>query len=138
MKKNNFASENVYDIKDLQKQISSLCADAMEPKIRAEILPMEFENKQIVAVKINELAQNQKPCYYKPKGLKGGSYTRVGDSDTIMTDYEIYALQSYNDHIIEDKRPNKNSSLEDLNMDALKEYIEKVKINRPNFAKNSF
>ena len=135
---NNFASENVYDIKDLQKQISSLCADAMEPKIRAEILPMEFENKQIVAVKINELAQNQKPCYYKPKGLKGGSYTRVGDSDTIMTDYEIYALQSYNDHIIEDKRPNKNSSLEDLNMDALKEYIEKVKINRPNFAKNPF
>lgn len=131
---NNFAAENVYDIKDLQKQIFSLCSDSMEPKIRAEILPMEFENKNILAVKVNELPQNKKPCYYKPKGLKGGSYTRVGDSDEVMIDYEIYAMQSYNDHIIEDKRPNKNASIDDLNMDDLKEYIEKIKIDRPNFA----
>lgn len=131
-----FITENVYDIKDLQKQISSLCNDSMEPKIRAEIIPMEFEGKKILAVKINELPQNKKPCYYKPKGLKGGSYTRVGDSDLLMTDYEIYALQSYNDHIIEDKRPNKNASIEDLNKYELVKYINKVKINKPNFAKS--
>lgn len=135
---NNFISENVYDIKDLQMQISSLCNDSMEPKIRAEILPMEFEGKTILAVKINELPQNKKTCYYKPKGMKGGSYIRVGDSDLLMTDYEIYALQSYNDHIIEDKRPNKGASIEDLNNDELLKYINKIKIDRPNFAKNSF
>ena len=136
--KDNFKSENIYDLNDLQKQISSMCNDAMEPKIRAEIIMVEFEGKNILAVKVKEIPQNKKPCYYKPKGLKAGSYIRVGDSDELMTDYEIYALQSYNDHIIEDKRPNKNSSLDDLNMDALKEYIEKIKIDRPNFAKNSF
>ena len=133
-----FITEDVYDIKDLQMQISSLCNDSMEPKIRAEILPLEFEGKNILAVKINELPQNKKPCYYKPKGLKGGSYTRIGDSDLLMTDYEIYALQSYNDHIIEDKRPNKNASIEDLNKSELVKYINKVKIDKPNFAKNSF
>ena len=133
-----FISENVYNVKELQKQISSLCNDSMEPKIRAEILPMEFEDKNILAVKINELPQNKKPCFYKPKGMKGGSYIRVGDSDMLMTDYEIYSLQSYNDHIIEDKRPNKSASIDDLNKDSLIKYINKVKINKPNFSKNSF
>ena len=110
----------------------------MEPKIRVEILPIEFESKNILAVKVSEMAQNKKPCYYKPKGLKGGSYIRVGESDEVMTDYEIYALQSYNDHIIEDKRPNKSSTIDDLNINDLKEYINKIKSDRPNFAKNSF
>lgn len=60
-----------------------------------------------MAVKIDELNQTKKLCYYKPKGLKNGSYTRVGDRDELMTDYEIYALESYNDGIREDLRPNK-------------------------------
>ncbi len=55
-----------------------------------------------------------------------------------MTDYEIYALQSYNDHVIEDKRPTKNSNIEDLNLQSINNYIEKIKIDKPNFAKNSF
>lgn len=133
-----FATEGVYDINDLQKQIASLCNDSMEPKIRVEILPIEFESKNILAVKVSGLAQNKKPCYYKPKGLKSGSYIRVGESDEVMTDYEIYVLQSYNDHIIEDKRPNKSSTIDDLNINDLKEYINKIKSDRPNFAKNSF
>ena len=133
-----FVTEGVYDINDLQKRISSLCNDSMEPKIRVEILPIEFEGKNILAVQVAELVRNKKPCYYKPKGLKGGSYTRVGESDEIMTDYEIYALQSYNDHIFEDKRPNKSAKMDDLNINDLKEYINKVKIDRPNFSKNSF
>ncbi len=55
-----------------------------------------------------------------------------------MTDYEIYALQSYNDYIIEDKRPNKRANLSDLKTDKLNLYIEKIKIDKSNFSKNSF
>ena len=133
-----FQAEGVYDINDLQKQITSLCSDSMEPAIRTDILPFELENKYLLAVKIEELPQNKKPCYYKPKGLKSGSYTREGDRDELMTDYEIYALQSYNDHIFEDIRPTKKSSIEDLNNEALHAYIEKIERNKPNFSKNSF
>lgn len=134
----NFKTVGVYDVNDLQKKLTSLCSDSMEPSVRCDILPLEFEKKNIVAVKINELVQNKKPCYYKPKGLKSGSYTREGDRDEHMSDYEIYALQSYNDHVIEDKRPNKRSSIEDLNNDELDKYIKKIKIDKPNFSKNSF
>lgn len=135
---NNFSAEGVYDLNDLQKQITSLCSDSMEPSIRADILPMEFEGKNILAVEVEEVLQNRKPCYYKPKGLKAGSYTRVGDRDELMTDYEIYALQSYNDHIFEDTRPTKRSNIEDLNELELSKYIEKIKADKPNFAKNTY
>lgn len=135
---NGFKTEGVYDLNDLQKKISSLCSDSMEPAIRPDILPMEFEGKNILAVKIDEILQNKKPCYYIPKGLNKGSYTRVGDRDEVMTDYEIYALQSYNDHIFEDTRPTKRASIDDLNQEELTKYINKLKEEKPNFAKNDF
>lgn len=74
--------------------------------MRVSILPLEFEEKNIIADKVMELAQNKKTCYYKPKGLKAGSYTRIGDRDELLTDYEIYAMQSYNDHIFEGQQNN--------------------------------
>jgi len=134
---NNFISENVYDVNDLQKQITSLCKDSMVPSIRPEFLPIEFEGKNILAVKINEIIHTKKPCYYRPKGLIKGSYTRIGDSDEIMTDYEIYTLQSYNNGVKEDLRLNIRASLEDLNHKELNKYIKKIKIDKPNFAESS-
>ncbi|MBE6147039.1 MAG: hypothetical protein E7168_01745 [Firmicutes bacterium] len=55
-----------------------------------------------------------------------------------MTDYEIYALQSYNDHIFEDTRPTRRFVVDDLNIDELTKYVNKVKETKPNFAKNDF
>lgn len=135
---NDFSLNDVYDINDLQKQITSLCSDAFVPIIRPEFLSVEYKNKKLLVVQINEIAQNKKPCFYKPKGLNKGSYTRVGDRDDVMTDYEIYALQSYNDRVFEDSRPIRNAELSDLNKEKLEEYIEKIKKNKPNFAKNDF
>lgn len=133
-----FEIEGVYNVNDLQKKISSLCSDSMSPTIRPDILPIKYEGKDLLAVKVDEIIQNKKPCFYIPKGLNKGSYTRVGDSDEIMTDYEIYALQSYNDHIFEDTRPTRRSTVEDLNHDELNKYVNKVKETKPNFAKNDF
>ena len=88
---NDFEITGVYDINDLQKQVSALCSDSMEPIVRPDFLPIEYNGKVLLAVEIHEILQNKKPCYYKPKGLVKGSYTRVGDRDEVMTDYEIYA-----------------------------------------------
>ena len=92
---NKFIEQDIYDVNDLQKQIASLCVESMEPKIRPEFLPITYNNKNLLAVKINEIPQKQKPCYYKGSGMLKGSYIRVGDSDEHMTDSEIYSLQSY-------------------------------------------
>lgn len=42
-----FSIEGVYDLNDLQKQITSLCSDAMEPSIRPDIMVVEYEEKHI-------------------------------------------------------------------------------------------
>lgn len=49
---NGFKEQDVYDINDLQKQISSLCTTMFEPKIRPEILPLKYNGKNLLAVKI--------------------------------------------------------------------------------------
>lgn len=43
---NNFSIDGVYDLHDLQEKIANLCSDAMEPNIRFETLPMEYEGKK--------------------------------------------------------------------------------------------
>lgn len=133
-----FSIDGVYDVNDLQTQVTNLCSDSMEPKLRPKILAFELEGKNLLAVKLDEIPQNKKPCYYKPKGIKNGSYTRVGDRDDIMTDYELYSLQSYNDHVFEDTRPTKRANINDLNLKELSLYINKIRNLKPNFSKNNF
>lgn len=134
---NNFIEQDIYDVNDLQKKITSLCTNSMEPKIRPEFLPITYNNKTLLAVKINEIPQNQKPCYYKDAGMHKGSYIRIGDSDEHMTEYEIYSLQSYKDGIQEDLRPIKRASFEDLDKEKIELFLKKVKAEKPNFAKFS-
>ena len=131
---NNFIEQDVYDVNDLQKQVTALCSTAMEPKIRPEFLPITYNGKKLLAVKIEELPQIQKTCYYKSLGIQKGSFTRVGDSDEHMTEYEIYSLESYKSNVQEDLRPIPRANLEDFKQDKLKKYIEKMKIKKPNFA----
>ena len=134
---NNFIEQDVYGVSDLQKKITALCTNSMEPKLRPEILPITYNNKKLLAVKIDEIPQNQKPCYYKSAGMNKGSYIRIGDSDEPMTDYEIYSLQSYKDGIQEDLRPIKRATIEDLDKEKISKYLEKVKKEKPNFSKFS-
>ena len=135
---NDFEVEGVYDVNDIQKQITDLCSDSMYPIIRPEIISFKYEDKDIMAVKINELPMSEKPCYYKPKGIVKGSYTRVGDRDDILTDYELYSLQCYSENIFNDTRIVKKSGIDDLDMEKITNYINTIKSIRPNFAKNSF
>ena len=134
---NNFIEQDVYDVNDLQKQLTALCTNSMEPIIRPEFLPITYKEKTLLAVKIHEIPQNKKPCYYKGAGMHKGSYIRIGDSDEPMTEYEIYSLQSYNDGIQEDLRPIKRANIDDLDKDKINEYIEKIKETKPNFSKFS-
>lgn len=134
---NKFIEQDIYDVNDLQKQITSLCVESMEPKIRPEFLPITYNNKNLLAVKINEIPQKQKPCYYKCSGMLKGSYIRVGDSDEHMTDNEIYSLQSYNEGKQEDLRIVKRAELEDLNKEKIEAYLSKMRDEKPNFSKFS-
>lgn len=134
---NNFIEQDVYDVNDLQKKITSLCTTSLEPKIRPEFLPVTYNNKKLLAVKIEELPQTQKPCYYKESGVNKGSYIRIGESDEHMTDYEIYDLYSYRENIAEDLRVVERADLSEFKQDKLMNYIKSIKEKKPNLERFS-
>ena len=126
-----FIPVGVYDTNDLQKHITNLYSTEFEPIIRPEISVVEIDNKKIVAVKIDMLAQRSKPCYYKPKGLHNGSYIRVGDRDDNMTEYEIYKCISYKEHVKDDLKPVIRANMKDLDKKLLNKFLENARADKP-------
>jgi len=130
----NFEVCGVYDTNDLQKKIVSMCKDVLEPKLKPEFLVITVEEgKNVLACKIDELLQKDKPCYYKNAGINNGSYIRIGDSDEVMTQNELYSIIAFKKHIKDDLRIVEDATIEDLDKNKIKKYIEVAKKIKSNF-----
>lgn len=135
--KTSFIPVGVYDVNELQKNITNICSTEFEPVVRPEIDIVEINDNKIVAVKIEPIKQRNKPCYYKPQGMHKGSYIRVGDRDDHMTEYEIYKCISYRDNEQADKRAVVEATMEEFDKNLLKVFIEKAKKDKPKFSEFS-
>lgn len=135
--KTTFEIVGVRNVNDLQKSITNLCSNEFEPVIRPDISVIDIDGSKVVAVRVEPLNSNEKPCYYKPKGMHKGSYIRVGDRDDPMNDYEIYKCISYRENVEDDLRAVTEASIEDLDQDLLDEFIEKYTKGKPHFSKYS-
>ena len=135
--KTKFEIAGVYDVNDLQKNITNLCSTEFEPVIRPEIDVINIDDKMVVAVRIDVLNAKNKPCYYKPKGLHKGTYIRVGDRDDLMTEYEIYKCISYRENVEDDLRAVTKATIDDLDKNLLDKFIEKYTEGKPHFSKYS-
>lgn len=129
-----FAPVGVYDLQDLQKKITEQC-NQMEPPVRAVFTTAEIDGVPICAAEIPGLDLSERPCYYKGAGRVDGAYVRVGDADLKMTDYELYSFEAFRKHLHDDERPIERASLGMLDMDALKDYVRKKRVERPKFAR---
>lgn len=129
-----FDPVGVYDLQDLQKKVTEQC-NQMEPPVRAVFTTAEIDGMPICAAEIPGLDLSERPCYYKGAGRVDGAYVRVGDADLKMTDYELYSFEAFRKHLHDDERPIERASLGMLDMDALKEYVRKKRIERPKFAR---
>lgn len=110
---NDFDVCGVYDAADLQKKISEQCLQ-MEPAVKALCSVCDFNGKTVVCAEIPEIEDFQKPCYYKGAGRLRGSFTRVGDSDRQMTDYEIYSYEAFRKKIEDELRPVERADIREL------------------------
>lgn len=92
--KQDYKEVGVYDAQDIQKKINEQCLQ-MNPVVRPLITVVEKENKKFVSAEIPGIDLADRPCYYQGRGRLKGSYTRIGDSDEPMTEYEIYSYEAY-------------------------------------------
>lgn len=133
--KNDYELCGVYDISDLQTQLTNQC-ETMSPSIRPFFTVLSIDNKDYLAMEIPGLSPLERTCFYKPKGRYGGSYVRVGDADIRMSEFEIYQYESYKNRTKDDLRTIDDDSIKLFNIEKHDKFLKAVKEKRPNLTKN--
>lgn len=104
----------------LQLDLSTQCADMFNQPVRPEIKVDTVGDKVVLNVYIPELPPSQKPVYFKSDGLPRGAYRRIGSSDQRCTDDDLFVFYNKEDSL--DSSVIKDTSLDDINEDALELY----------------
>lgn len=128
-----FAKVGVYDAQDLQKKLVEI-GEEMSPVIRPVLSVCEEDGMLFVSAEIPPVDLAERPCFKRSKGRQRGSYTRVGDADKPMTEYEVYSYEAFRKQYRDDIRPVESVSLGGLNQPQLEQYLFKRKQDRPNLA----
>lgn len=138
--KQGFEIVGVGNADQLQREISDLSSSETEPTLRPGFTVENINNKTVVAVEVSELPADQKPCFYKPVGLKNGAYIRVGNTNRKMTDYEIFGYTSVRTQPTFDEDFVRNATIENLNRAKLENFLTKLRSTRPqaNYLSQSF
>lgn len=134
--KKDYKEVGVYDPQDIQKKINEQCLQ-MEPKVRPLLTVVEKDGEFFVSAEIPGVDLTARPCYYQGKGRVKGAYTRVGDSDEPMTEYEVYSYEAYRKKYQDDVRGVSRATLSSLNLQLLEKYVEALKDGKPNFSNMS-
>ena len=106
----------------------------MEPVVRPLLTVVEKDEKFFVSAEIPGIDLVERPCHYKGQGRLKGSYTRIGDSDEPMTEYEIYSYEAFRRKYQDDIREVGRATLASLNQESLQKYIDILKMGKPNLA----
>ena len=131
----NYAINGVYDAQDLQKKVTEQCKQ-MEPTVRALFTICEIDGKIVVSAEIPGVDISERPVFYKGVGRIKGSYVRVGESDELMNEYEIYSYEAFRKRTRDDIRTVSNGKFNMIDEKRMNAYLTAVKNERRNLAEN--
>lgn len=131
--KKDYKETGVYDAQDIQKKINEQCLQ-MQPVVRPLLTVIEKDGKFFVSAEIPGIDITERPCYYQGRGRLKGSYTRIGDSDEPMTEYEVYSYEAYRKKYQDDIREVSRVTMASLDQTLLDEYINQLKKGKPRLA----
>lgn len=123
----------VYDPQDLQKKVTEQCKQ-MDPVVRALFTVCEIEGKVIVSAEIPGVDISERPVFYKGVGRIRGSYVRVGESDELMNEYEVYSYDAFRKRTRDDIRIVGGARMNLFHKERLAKYLAAVKQERKNLA----
>lgn len=131
--KNGYEEVGVYDPQDLQKKINEQCLQ-MEPVIRPLLTVVQKNGRSFVSAEIPGVDITERPVFYQGRGRLKGSYTRIGDSDEPMTEYEVYSYEAYRKKYQDDIRTIERASFSSLKKKELAEYVTLLKREKPHLS----
>ncbi|MDQ7904751.1 ATP-binding protein [Phytohabitans sp. ZYX-F-186] len=109
-----FAVAEGFQAARIRDDLASACSSDLEPPVRAEIDIVDIGEGAIVVAEIPELDPRFKPCFVRSRGEYNGSFTRGGDGDRKLTDFEIHLLHTNRGQPDDDRRSVDGASVEDL------------------------
>ena len=133
MRNSDFKVVGVYDPQDLQKKVTEQCKQ-MEPVVRPLFTVCTIGDHTIASAEIPSVDADKRPVFYKGVGRIKGSYIRVGESDELMSEYEIYSYDAFRKRIRDDLRKVEGAKLSFFDENQLNRYIAAVKRDRKNIA----
>ena len=133
--KDDFSIKGVYDAKDLQKKVAEQCKQ-MEPPVRALFTVCDIDGKKIVSAEIPGVDVDLRPVFYKGVGRIKGSYIRVGESDELMSEYEVYSYEAFRKRIRDELRTVDDEKFSLINNERISHYLNEVKKEKDNLAKS--
>ena len=129
-----FGLADGFNAAKMRNDLASMCADSMSPPVRASIEIVDFEDGQVVVADVPALSPRLKPCFVKTKGEYAGSYTRGGDGNRRLTDYEIAQLHANRGQPRDDQDLVLEATVEDLDGGLVAALLRRVRERRPSFA----
>lgn len=129
----NYKETGVYDAQDIQKKINEQCLQ-MTPVVRPLITVVEKDGKKFVSAEIPGMDLVDRPCYYQGRGRLKGSYTRIGDCDEPMTEYEVYSYEAFRKKYQDDIRVVPRATMAALDQESLNQYITLLKQGKPHLS----
>lgn len=126
-----FRPASGFDLGRVQDAVAGMCADDLEPPVRADIEVGFVEQAPILVVTVPELDPRHKPCFVKQRGPYHGSFIRSGDGDRRLTEYEIHALHANRGQPRDDRAPVTDAALDDLDTDSVASLLRRVRHRQP-------
>ena len=131
--KKDYKETGVYDAQDIQKKINEQCLQ-MQPVVRPLLTVVEKDGKFFVSAEIPGIDITERPCYYQGRGRLKGSYTRIGDSDEPMTEYEVYSYEAYRKKYQDDIREVSRVTMASLDQTLLDRVYQSIKKRKTSFS----
>lgn len=132
--KNGFAKVGVYNAQDLQRKVMEY-GEKMTPVVKPVFTVCEEDGKVFVSAEIPPVDVTDRPCFLTSRGRVKGSYTRVGEADKPMSEYEVYSYEAFRKKYKDDIRPSEEKSLQALEPTLLNEYLKKKTEGRPHLGR---
>jgi ATP-dependent DNA helicase RecG len=112
------------DVAQLQADLASFVDQRMSYPLRLEFLPCDLEGGTVLGVAVPECPQQNKPIYHRGRGLIGGSYLRVGNTNRLLGEAEVRAILRSSERDDADSQPVPGTTVDDLSPTLITTYRE--------------
>lgn len=115
-----YKTVHIADPDKFQRDFVTQCSSMFNIPVRPKVTVERVHGDTVIKIYVPELAQNQKPVYFKSEGLPQGAYRRIGPTDQHCTEDDMRIF--YTDAISYDQSIIVGSSINNIDETAINKY----------------